>query len=442
MRSDKMRLGLSIRGMGYHVAAWRHPDQPAAGALDYRQFLAAAQAAERGLFDMVFLADTLSQKAVDLPPGAAAHSSWNAELDPLMILAALAPLTRNIGLAVTMSTSYNEPFNVARRFSSLDFISGGRAAWNMVTSWGEDEAKNFGVEPLKATDARYARGREFLEVVCKLWDSWRDGALLADKAAGLFYDYAGVQPIRHRGAHFACHGPATIPRTPQGRPIIIQAGGSDQGREIAASTADVIYAVANSMEDAQAYYSDVKGRMARYGRDPDHLKIMYGMTVFLGRTEAEAREKYEELQSLIDLETGLSAVMRLAPGLMGHPLDEPVTDIAITGFESGARRLREVIQRDRPTLRELTRMVGHGVTQNLVIGTPVQVADHLERWFQNHAADGFNFMPARLPAFADDLTDLLVPELQNRKLFRTRYESDTLRGNLGLPWPAQPAQGA
>jgi len=440
MRKGQMKLGLSIRSMGYHVAAWRHPEASAEGAMSFQNYADLVRAAEDAKLDMVFLADTLSLKAVDDPPGAAARSSWNAELEPITLLSALATVTRNIGLVATASTSYNEPFHIARKFSSLDHISGGRAAWNMVTSWSDGDALNFNREKTRDYGERYERGREFVEVVRGLWDTWEDDALIRDQENGIFYDYDKVHVLNHKGKHFGVKGPLTAPRTPQGRPIIVQAGESAEGREIATTMADVIYASADSMESAQAYYADIKQRLRTLGRAEDSLLMMFGVTIFVAETEAEARAEYERLQDLIDPMVAMSAIVRKVPSLSGLGLDDQVTEenFDISLFKSGGERLKQIVIARQPTLRELLKIIGHGTTQNVVIGTAPQIADHLERWYASYACDGFNITPSHAPSCMRNIAKYLIPELQRRGRFRTEYEGPTLRENLGLPWPANP----
>ena len=291
-RKKNMHLGMSIRGLGYHPAAWRHPDVPADGTLRFEHYARSAQAAERGKCDMIFFADGIGIRERDAPRGSLARSGYEiVEMEPLTLLPALAVVTKHIGLVTTASTTYNEPYNIARKFATLDVISNGRAGWNVVTSWSEAEAKNFNREQHVDYDTRYERAAEFVEVVTGLWDSWEEDALLYDKQGGQFYDEAKMHVLNHKGKHFAVRGPLNVTGMPQGRPILVQAGASEQGREIAAATADVVYAVHDRMEGAQAYYADVKGRMAKYGRDAADLKIMPALRPVVGRTVEEAQRK-------------------------------------------------------------------------------------------------------------------------------------------------------
>ena len=432
MTKRPIKLGLSMRYLGYHDAAWRHPDVPAGGASDYQHFLRCAQAAERGLFDMVFFADGLGVRANDDPPGSLSHSNRNVELEPLTLLAALAPMTKHIGLVSTASTTYNEPFHVARKFASLDNISGGRAGWNIVTSWSEQEAWNFSREKHLDYDTRYDRAREFVDVVTGLWDSWEPDAFVHDKAAGQFYDPAKLHVLNHKGPHFQVRGPLNARPTPQGRPLLVQAGANPMGQEIAAADADVVYASITTLEAAQAYYASVKGRMAAYGRDPSRLKIMPAIIPIVGRTEAEAQGKLDQLQELIDPLVGFARIYGLMGDLSAYDFDGPVPEPVGAKVRSLAYGWWEKAKRDGMTIRQLYAeyAVGEGFR---VIGTPAQVADVMEEWMDAAAADGFNVTPTHLPQGIGDFVALVVPELQRRGRFRTGYEGFTLRENLGLP---------
>jgi len=432
MAKRQMRLGLSMRYLGYHDAAWRHPDVPSGGSSDYRHFLRCAQQAERGKFDMVFFADGIGVRANDEPPGSLSHSNRNVELEPLTLLSALAPMTRHIGLVCTASTTYNEPYHIARKFASLDHISDGRAGWNVVTSWSEQEAWNFSRDTHLDYDTRYERAGEFVDVVTGLWDSWEDDAFVHDKASGQFYDPAKLHTLHHKGKHFAVRGPLSVRPTPQGRPILVQAGANAMGQEIAAADADVVYASTNGFEAAQAYYASVKGRMARYGRDPGHLKIMPALVPIIGRTEAEAQGKLAQLQELIDPLVGLSRIYGLMGDLSGYDLDGPVPEPVGAKVRSIAYGWWERAKREGLSIRQMYSeyAVGEGFR---LVGTASQVADVMEEWVDRGAADGFNITPTHLPQGIDDFVAAVVPELQRRGRFRTEYEGATLRENLGLP---------
>jgi FMN-dependent oxidoreductase (nitrilotriacetate monooxygenase family) len=428
-----MRLGLSIRGHGYHPAAWRHPDVPADGTLHVEHYVRSAQTAERGKLDMIFFADGAGIRQGDTPPGSLARTGRDMlELEPMTLLPALAMVTRHVGLVTTASTTYNEPYNLARKFATLDLISKGRAGWNVVASWSELEAQNFGLETTLDYDTRYARSAEFVEVVKGLWDSWDDGALVFDKAGGRYFDEAKMHVLDHQGRFFKVRGPLNVAGMPQGHPVIVQAGASEQGRELGAATAEVIYAISGSLEGARAYYADVKGRMAKYGRQPDELKIMPALCPVVGRTRAEAQAKYDALQALWDPLAGLGALYSSFGDLSGYPLDGPIPDGALGSHEmrSLSALLVERVKREKPTIREL--YLRSGLTGSARIGTPADIADTMQEWLEGAACDGFNITPATLPGGGEDFVAMVVPELQRRGLFRTEYEGRTLRENLGL----------
>lgn len=440
----KIRLGVSMIGMGYHLAGWRHPDASAGGNMELQHAIRVTQAAERGLLDMAFLADGVGIRFNDVPKGALSHTSKNVQFEPLTLLSALAMVTKHVGLAATASTTYNEPYHIARKFASLDHISGGRAAWNVVTSATDMEAQNFGLVGAPPKTGRYDRAIEFVEVVKGLWESWEDDAFVRDKASGLNYDPAKVHVLNHEGAHFHVKGPLNIARTPQGRPIIIQAGASDQGRELAAATADVIYAAAQTLEDARAYYGDVKGRMAKYGRDPDHLKIMPGIMAVPGRTRQEAQDRYQVLQDLVQPVVGLGALANYLGDLSAYDLDGPVPepDPAERRDHSRGGIFLEMARRGNLTIRQLYLSIAGGNGHRMVVGTPVDIVDAMEDWFHNGGADGFNLLPTWLPGGLEEVVEMVIPEMQRRGLYRTAYEGRTLRENLGLAWPEHPAAAA
>lgn len=346
----KMHLGMSIRGLGYHPAAWRHPDVPADGSLRFEHYARSAKAAERGKCDMVFFADGIGIRERDAPKGSLARSGFEiVEMEPMTLLPALAVVTEHIGLVTTASTTYNEPFHIARKFATLDLISKGRAGWNMVTSWSEAEAKNFNREEHVDYDTRYERALEFVDVVTGLWDSWDPDAFVFDKAGGRFYDEDKAHVLSHKGKHFSVRGPLNVGGMPQGHPVLVQAGASEQGREIAAATADVVYAVPASIEAARSYYADVKGRMAKFGREKDELKILPALCPVVGRTEAEARAKFDQLQELLDPMVGLARLHSTFGDLSGHPIDGPVPLDAMGPHEvrSISESLLARVRRDR-----------------------------------------------------------------------------------------------
>ena len=433
MATRKMRLGLSIRGHGYHPAAWRHPDVPADGTLHIEHYVRSARIAERGKLDMIFFADGAGIRQGDTPPGSLSRTGRDMiELEPTMLLPALAMVTEHVGLVSTASTTYNEPYNLARRFATLDLISKGRAGWNVVASWSALEAQNFGLETTLDYGTRYARSAEFVDVVKALWDGWEDGALVLDKASGRYFDESKMHVLNHVGRFFKVRGPLSVAAMPQGHPVIVQAGASEQGRELGAATADVIYAIHDSLKDGQAYYDDVKGRLAKYGRVPDDLKIMPAFCPVVAPTRAEAQAKYDQLQELYDPLAGLGALYGTFGDLSDWPLDEPVPIDALGGQElrSISAKLVERVKAERLTIRDL--YLRSGITGAARIGTPSDIADAMQELFEAGACDGFNITPATLPGGGEDFVDMVVPELQRRGLFRTDYEGRTLRENLGL----------
>jgi FMN-dependent oxidoreductase (nitrilotriacetate monooxygenase family) len=431
----QMSLGLSMRYLGYHAAAWRHPQVDPGGASDYEHFLNVARLAEAAKFDMVFLADGIGIRAKDEPEGSLCRSAQTAELEPLTLLSALAPMTKHIGLVATASTTYNEPFHVARKYASLDRISRGRAGWNVVTSWSDAEARNFNRDQHLDYDTRYERAAEFVEVVKGLWDSWDEDAFVRDQASGIFFDASKMHVLNHQGQHFKVRGPLSVARSPQARPVLVQAGASEQGLEIAAASADVVYSAPHDIDTAKAYYASLKGRLAKYGRTPADLLVMPGFTPFVGRTEQEARDKYDQLNELVDPLLGLSYLYGQMGDLSGYPLDGPVPEPVDAKVKSIAKNLLTLARRDNLTIRQLYTQIAAGFGSRIVIGTPTQIADEMEAWVAAEAADGFNICPAALPVGLEDFATLVIPELQRRGAFRSDYAGATLRENLGLRLP-------
>ncbi len=438
----QIKLGVSMVGMGYHLAAWRHPDASAGGNMELQHFVKTTQVAERGLLDMAFLADGVGIRFNDRPPGALSHTCKNVQFEPLTLLSALAMVTERVGLVATASTTYNEPYHVARKFASLDHISGGRAGWNVVTSATDMEAQNFGLDGAPAKGGRYDRAIEFVDVVRGLWESWEDDAFVRDKASGVNYDPSKLHILNHQGEHFRVRGPLNVQRTPQGRPIIVQAGASDQGRELAAATADVVYAAAQTLEDARAYYQDVKRRMPRYGRHPDQLKIMPGLMAVPGRTRQEAQDRYEVLQQLVQPVVGLGALANYLGDLSEYDLDGPLPEPKDRRDHSRGQIFIDMARRNNLTIRQLYLSIAGGNGHRTVIGTPADIVDAMEEWFHNEAADGFNILPTWLPGGLEEVVEMVVPEMQHRGLYRTAYEGRTLRENLGLAYPEHPAAAA
>lgn len=437
MNQKQMKLGLSIRYMGYHVGSWRHPDVPPDGGSLFRSFVDVVQTAERAKLDMVFLADGIGVRLEDKPKGSMCRSQHNVELEPLTLLSALAPLTSHIGLVATASTTYNEPFHIARKYGSLDQISGGRAGWNVVTSWSDQEAWNFSMSKQLAYDTRYERAHEFVDVVTGLWDSWDADAFVLDKQSGVFYDEKKMHVLNHVGKHFSVRGPLNVKRSPQGRPILVQAGVSEQGQQIAADYCDIVFMAKNDLKSAQDYYASVKGKVENAGRRPTDLLMMLGLTAIVGRTRVEAQEKYEQLESLIDPVVGLSMLYRSFGDLSNLPLDGPVPkpDFEKVGLKSSAQMYYDLAQKQNLTIRQLYKKIGMAQEHKTVVGTAKDVVDEMEAWVEQGAADGYNITPTHLPHGINDFVELVLPELRKRGRFRDEYEGSTLRENLGLPLP-------
>jgi FMN-dependent oxidoreductase (nitrilotriacetate monooxygenase family) len=357
-------------------------------------------------------------------------------LEPITLLSALAVVTQRIGLIATASTTYNEPFHIARKYASLDQISGGRAGWNIVTSWSDAEARNFNRDQHLAYDERYERAAEFVEVVKGLWDSWEADAFPHDKASGVFFDPRKLHALDHKGKHFKVRGPLNVARTPQGRPVLVQAGASEQGLDIAAASADVVYSAPHDIQTAQAYYANLKGRLAAHGRSPDHLLIMPGLTPYVGRTRQEARDRFDLLNDLVDPLLGLSYLYGQMGDLSGFPLDGPVPEPMDAQIRSIAKNLLTLARRDNLTIRQLYTHVAAGFGTRVVVGTAADIVDEMEDWVSQAAADGFNICPPVLPMSLDEFSELVIPELRRRRMFRDEYEGRTLRANLGVPLPA------
>jgi len=435
-----MALGLVINWAGGHVASWKHPTVPSGAAMNFDYYRGIAATAERACFDLLFLADHLSVGEAGATAERLQKSGEVVFFEPMILLAGLAAITRHIGLTATVSTTYNEPYNVARVFASLDHLSNGRAGWNVVTTGREAAAPNYGQEKHMQHADRYHRAHEFLDVVKALWDSWDDDAFLHDKARGIFFDKAKIHFQNHAGEHFSVKGPLNVARPPQGHPLIIQAGSSDAGQDLAAATADVVFTGQLTLEGGQRFYRGLKARMAKLGRAPDSLRVLPGLVPIVGRTHAEAREKFDAIQNLMDGDEALMFLSQMLGGadLSGIPPDVPGPDLPMieNRGSSGPKLLQEKAKRENLTLRQLAYEVAGARRHRLVIGSATEVADQLELWFKNEAADGFNIFPAWMPGGVEDFAELVIPELQRRGLYRTRYEGGTLRENLGLERPA------
>ncbi|GAA1102316.1 LLM class flavin-dependent oxidoreductase [Kitasatospora arboriphila] len=430
----QLHFNLFLMGVGHHEAAWRHPRTDPAQAADIGHFQDLARQAEAASFDSVFLADGVEARS---------DGGWGliSHFEPFTLLTALAVVTERIGLIGTVSTGFSEPYNLARQFASLDHISRGRAGWNIVTSAGDRAAQNFGRDANQEHALRYERADEFLDVVTALWDSWEDGALLLDRTTGAFADPDRVHEIDHTGTHFRVRGPLNIPRSPQGHPLLVQAGSSGSGRAFAARRAEAVFTAQQTLEEGQSFYADLKRQAAAAGRDPQQVKILPGVVPVIGSTEAEARRLDEELDALISPARAVSVLSGvLGVDLTDHPLDAPLPPLPpvteINGAKSRFELVRDLAERDGLTLRQLIGRLGGGRGHQVSVGTPEQIADHIETWFTRGAADGFNVMPPILPDGLTDFVEQVLPILRKRGLFREGYTGRTLREHYGLHRPA------
>lgn len=436
MTTRHMNLGAFIMSSGHHLAAWRHPRAWAGGGLNFQHFKQLAQTAERGKFDAIFFADNLALMGT---PELGQYTTAGDVFDPLVLLSGLATVTERIGLISTVSTSYNEPYLLARKFASLDHLSDGRSGWNLVTSATDLEALNFGREQHFEHDDRYQRAEEFIDVVTGLWDSYEDDAFVRDKASGTFFEAEKLHVLGHKGQHYRVRGPLNIPRPPQGYPVLIQAGSSEPGKALAARTAEVVFTAQQTLANAQAFYADVKGRLAGYGRTPDQLRVMPGISPVIGSSQDEADEKYQQLQDLLDPRVGLGLLAGMAGGfdLSGYDLDGPLPELPVSNsMQSRQALFIELARRENLSIRQLYLKIAGARGHHTVIGTPKTVADTLEQWFVEQGADGFNIMPPFLPEGLHDFVDGVVPILQQRGLFRREYSGTTLREHLGLQRPS------
>ncbi|AOW93389.1 monooxygenase [Rhodococcus sp. WMMA185] len=426
---SQLHFNAFLFGCGHHGASWRHPESSVDRLGDITYYEELAQIAERGCLDAVFFADGHSVR------NPASGSWWF--LEPLTALSAMARATERVGLVSTVSTTFYTPFHAARMLASLDHISRGRVGWNVVTSMFDAEARNHGLEEMPPHDERYARAAEFVDVALALWDSWEPDALVLDRG-GMFADPAKVNPIHHRGSHFLVDGPLTVPHSPQGRPVLFQAGASDQGRDLAARYAEGIYAVAYDLPAAQSYYDDVKKRVRQAGRNSDEVVVMPGLVTYVGSTTEEARRKKAELDALLPTSQSLAQLsMFVEQDCSDWELDAPVPPVPplaqFTGPHGRYETILRIIEKDRPTVRALLGTLAAGGGHCTMIGTPESIADEIELWFRRGGADGFNLMPPLYPSGLADFVDEVIPVLQKRKLFRSRYETNTLRDHLRGP---------
>ncbi|GAB2639051.1 LLM class flavin-dependent oxidoreductase [Nocardia goodfellowii] len=430
MSPKQFHINAFLMGVGHHEAAWRHPRTEAPAVLDVAHFQELGRIAERGKLDSVFFADGLAV-------GPRIKRNTLAVFEPVTLLAAIAAATSKVGLIATASTTYNEPFNLARKFASLDHISGGRAGWNIVTSGSEEEAFNFGYDAIPEHARRYERAQEFVDLAVRLWDSWESDAIVLDEEAGVFADPDKVHTLDYDGPRFKVRGPLNSPRSPQGRPLLVQAGSSEAGKEFAAQYAEAVFTAQRTLEEGQAFYRDLKSRLPKYGRSADDLKVLPGLVPYIADTEAQANALEQEFTDLISPDYALSQLSRLlGVDLTQHALDAPLPPLpSVTEIEGGKSRfllVKELAETENLTVRQLIGKLGGGRGHRSFAGTPAQIADELQAWFEGGAADGFNIMPPFLPGGLEDFVDKVVPILQERGLFRADYESDTLRGHYGL----------
>lgn len=431
MAARKLHLNVNLLHSGVYASAWRQPESDPGAGFDVGHYVNVAKIAERGKFDAIFLADTPAiTDRIDFRPF--------QSLEPTIVLATVAAATTHIGLIATASTTYNEPFNIARRFATLDLASGGRVGWNAVTTADASAGRNFGLPAVLEHKARYDRAKEFAEVVHALWDSWEDDAFVGDKDTARFVDTSKVHAINHRGQYYSVDGPLTLPRSPQGRPVTIQAGGSSDGRDLAAAQADAVFTLAQSVEDGVTYARDLRARAVAYGRASDSIVILPGLATVIGSTEAEAKRRQDELWDLVPIDYSLS---RLAGTLQVSAdrlkLDEPLPDLPLpaNANQTMFHGTVAIARRGNLTVRQLLKALGGGVGHRIIVGTPEAIADDIEAWFRAGAADGFNLMPDVLPTGLATFVDEVVPLLQKRGIFRAEYEGRTLRDHFGLDRP-------
>lgn len=432
----QIKLGAFLMQTGHHIAGWRHPDAAAEASFSFQHYADLAKRAEAAKFDAVFLADSVGVRQPD--NSALFRSARAAHFEPLTLLSALAAVTHKIGVIGTASTSFNEPYTLARQFASLDQLSNGRAGWNLVTSSSGEEARNFGLETHYAHQTRYQRAQEFHDVVTNLWDSWDDDAYVGDKAQGIYTKPHSLRPLNHRGEFFSVAGPLNVTRSAQGHPVVVQAGASEAGRSLAAATAEVIFVAHQTLEEGQQFYKDIKNRVAAFGRNPDHTLIMPGAFPVIGESRAHAQEKFEQLQELIHPEVGLALVSSLLGiDLQGVDVDSPLPAIPETeGAKSRRQLLLDLAGREQLSIRDLYLKIAGARGHWQLVGTANDIADQLQLWFESGAADGFNIMAPWLPGGLIEFIDHVLPELRRRGLFRSEYSGSTLREHLGLPIPA------
>ncbi len=430
----QLKLGAFMRPVSIHTGAWRYPGALPDANFNFPALKQFIQKLEQGKFDAFFMADHLA--LLNMPIDALKRSHTVTSFEPFTLLSALASVTEHIGLVATASTTYDQPFHIARRFASLDHISGGRAGWNIVTTSNPDAARNFGLEEEIEHDERYGRAREFYDVVTGLWDSFADDAFIRDVEAGIYFDPTKIHVLDHKGKYFSVRGPLHIARPVQGWPVIVQAGASEAGRQLAAETAEVVFAGVSTLEAGKLFFADVKGRAKAIGRDPDTIKILPGALVVVGQTVEAAQAKRNHLDSLVHYDSGIGSLnSALGYDVSKFDPDGPLPEIPPTNASHSARdRVLALAERENLTIRQLAQRIGSygGLA---FVGTPQTIADEMEQWLTEEGSDGFNIMFPFLPEGLNDFVDQVIPELQRRGIFRKEYEGKTLRENLGLARP-------
>ena len=436
-RNEQMNFGVFFKNTGHHIASWLHPGaQPNAG-VNLQHYIDCVKKCEKSGLDFIFFADSVAVR--NSPPEILSQmAQFTAYFEPITLLSALSMATERIGLVCTATTSFSEPYNIARMYASLDHLSGGRVGWNVVTSGlGDVEAQNFGLDKHYEHDDRYRRAQEFVEVVLGLMDSWDDDAFLYDRNTGQFFDPQKMRTLNHDGEYFKSRGPLNVPRPPQGHPVIFQAGSSDAGRESAARFAEGVFSGYLTIDSSADHYKDIKSRMTKYGRRPDQMKVLPGCTVFCGTSEAEANEKEEYLASLINPTVGIQYISTLT----GLDLSDCSPEDRLPDRESvrASQGLRDNIlamaREENMTIGQLYRRLAGSHGKLTMRGTPIQIADQIQNWFHSYACDGFIFQPSYMPGDLDDILDMLIPELQNRGAFAENSRGTTLREHLGLSRP-------
>jgi FMN-dependent oxidoreductase (nitrilotriacetate monooxygenase family) len=435
MARRMMRLGAFMRPIAIHTGAWRYPGAYPDANFNFGHYRRFIQRLEAAKFDAFFMADHLA--VLNMPVEALRRSHTVTSFEPFTLLGALAGATEHIGLVATASTTFDLPYHIARRFASLDHISEGRAGWNIVTTSNPDAALNFGLDQHMEHDERYRRAREFYDVVTGLWDSFADDAFVRDVESGTYFDPAKMHVLGHKGKYLSVRGPLNIARPVQGWPVIVQAGASEPGRQLAAETADVVFAGHGNLEAGRAFYADVKGRMEKLGRDRDHLKILPGAFMVVGDSVEEAKAKRARLDSLVHYDSAIASLsIALGTDAAKFDPDGPLPEVPETNAsKSGRERVIALARRESLTVRQLAQRLG-GYAGLAFVGTPESIADEMEEWIETEGSDGFNVLFSHLPGGLDDFVDKVVPVLQRRGLFRREYEGKTLRENLGLPRPA------